>query len=297
MSQVERNITNMSLPSFCWPKKAKLAVSLVVNIEEGAEEMVADGDRAPDPVDELQVVMSKGRNLGNESNYQYGINAGAQRVLTLLEKHQAKATFTAAALALERAPQLAQLIVNQGHEICAHGYRWAHQHWMKEDKEREFIRMATGSIEKTTGTRPTGWLSRYVLTENTRRILTEEGYKYHMDDYSDDIPKWDTINNKSIIISPYALDTNDMKMWLAPSYTPSQWEKYLVDTFDQLYAECLQTPNKIMSVGVHLRIVGRPGRIKAFENFIAYAANHQGTWFATRNEIADSYASQVPSPS
>jgi allantoinase len=297
MYQVERNIINMPLPSFFWPNKAKLAVSLVVNIEEGAEEMVSDGDRAPDPVDELQVIMRKGRNLGNESNYQYGINAGADRVLQILKKYQARATFTAAALALERAPQLGKKLVQEGHEICAHGYRWAHQHWMKEDKEREFIRMATESLEKTVGTRPTGWLSRYVLTENTRRLLIEEGYKYHMDDYSDDVPWWDTINNKSIIISPYALDTNDMKMWLAPSYTPDQWEKYLIDTFDQLYAESTQTRNKIMSVGVHLRIIGRPGRIKAFENFISYAANHEGNWFASRNEIADSYASQVPYPS
>ena len=286
----------MTTPEFSWPHDMRLAVSVVVNVEEGAEESVADGDRAPEPVDELQVVMSKGRNFGNESNYDYGIRAGAPRVLKLLRDYGVTATFTAAALALERAPDLAKEIVADGHEICAHGYRWAHQHWMKKDMERGFIRKATESIEKTCGKRPAGWLSRYVLTENTRRLLIEEGYTYHMDDYSDDAPRWDVVDGKPILISPYALDTNDMKMWLDASYTPDQWEKYLIDTFDWLYAECADSPNKMMSLGVHLRIVGRPGRMKAFENFLAHAAARDEVWFATRQEIADAYAAQVPAP-
>ena len=286
----------MATPEFSWPHDMRLAVSVVVNVEEGAEESVADGDRAPEPVDELQVVMSKGRNFGNESNYDYGIRAGAPRVLNLLRDYGVTATFTAAALALERAPDLAKEIVADGHEICAHGYRWAHQHWMKEDMERDFIRKAAESIEKTCGKRPAGWLSRYVLTENTRRLLIEEGYTYHMDDYSDDAPRWDVVDGKPILISPYALDTNDMKMWLDASYTPDQWEKYLIDTFDWLYTECADSPNKMMSLGVHLRIVGRPGRMKAFENFLAHAAARDEVWFATRQEIADAYAAQVPAP-
>lgn len=286
----------MSEPEFSWPHDMRLAVSVVVNVEEGAEESIADGDRAPEPVDELQVVMRKGRNLGNESNYQYGIRAGAPRVLNLLRDYGVTATFTSAALALERAPGLAREIVADGHEVCAHGYRWAHQHWMKEDMEREFIRDAADSIEKTCGARPTGWLSRYVLTENTRRLLAEEGYTYHMDDYSDDVPRWENVNGKPMLISPYALDTNDMKMWMDPAYTPEQWEKYLVDTFDWLYAECAESPNKMMSVGVHLRIVGRPGRMKAFENFLAHASAKDEVWFATRQQIAEAYAAQVPPP-
>ena len=286
----------MATPEFSWPHGIRLAVSVVVNVEEGAEESIADGDRAPEPVDELQVVMSKGRNFGNESNYDYGIRAGAPRVLNLLRDYGVTATFTAAALALERAPDLAKEIVADGHEICAHGYRWAHQHWMKEDMERDFIRKAAESIDKTCGKRPAGWLSRYVLTENTRRLLVEEGYTYHMDDYSDDVPRWDVVDGKPILISPYALDTNDMKMWMDASYTPDQWEKYLIDTFDWLYAECADSPNKMMSLGVHLRIVGRPGRMKAFENFLAHAGARDKVWFATRQEIADAYAAQVPAP-
>ncbi|MBM3513047.1 MAG: allantoinase [Alphaproteobacteria bacterium] len=284
------------MAGFKWPNGARLAVSVVVNVEEGAEENIRDGDRGPEPVDELQVVLSKPvRNYGNETNYQYGIRAGAPRVLRVLEQTKAKATFTAAALALERAPGLARKIVAGGHEVCAHGYRWSHQHRLDEAGEREFIQKAVDSITMTCGVRPFGWLSRYLLTDNTRRLLIEQGFSYHMDDYSDDVPFWDTSHGKPIVIVPYALDTNDMKLWMAPAYTPDQWLEYVTDTFDELYAESAESP-KMMSVGVHLRIIGRPGRIGQFRAFIEHAARHPGVWFATRKEIADCYAAQVPAP-
>ena len=284
------------MSSFKWPNGARLAVSVVVNVEEGAEENIRDGDRGPEPVDELQVVLSKPvRNYGNETNYQYGIRAGAPRVLRILSQTKAKATFTAAALALERAPDLAKKIVAGGHEVCAHGYRWSHQHRLDEAGEREFIQKAVESISKTCGVRPYGWLSRYLLTDNTRRLLVEQGFSYHMDDYSDDVPFWDTAHGKPIVIVPYALDTNDMKLWMAPAYTPDQWLEYVTDTFDELYAESAEGP-KMMSVGVHLRIIGRPGRIGQFRAFIEHAGRHPGVWFATRKEIADCYAAQVPPP-
>ncbi len=284
------------MSQFKWPKDARLAVSVVVNVEEGAEENIRDGDRGPEPVDELQVVLSKPvRNYGNESNYKYGIIAGAPRVLTILEQTKTKATFTAAALALERAPDLAKRIVAGGHEVCAHGYRWSHQHRLDEAGERDFIAKAVESIKSTCGVRPYGWLSRYLLTDNTRRLLVEQGFSYHMDDYSDDVPFWDTSCGKPIVIVPYALDTNDMKLWMAPAYTPDQWLKYTIDTFNELYAESAASP-KIMSVGVHLRIIGRPGRIGQFRAFIEHAARHPGVWFATRKEIADTFAAQVPAP-
>ena len=182
---------------YSWPQDARLALSVVVNVEEGAESTVAEGDRGPEPVDELGIALKKPiRNYGNESNYQYGIKAGAPRVLRLLQTHGINATFTAAAVALERAPQLARDIAAQGHETCAHGYRWVHQFHMEEAVERAFIRNAVASIERTTGTRPYGWLSRYLLTANTRRLLAEEGFLYHMDDYSDDQPFWEVVAGK-----------------------------------------------------------------------------------------------------
>jgi len=277
-----------------WPGGNGLALSVVVNVEEGSEPSVARGDKGPEPVDELGVTL-KGplRNYANESNYLYGIKAGAPRVLALLSRCGVKATFTAAAMSLEAAPELAREIAAAGHEVCSHGWRWVHQFRMDETAEREFIRKAADSIEKTTGSRPVGWLSRYLFTENTRRLLAEEGFSYHMDDFSDDLPFWDRAAGRPILILPYALDSNDMKMWTAPAYTPRQWLDYAVDSFDWLLAESREAP-RMMSLGVHLRIIGRPGRIGAFEKFLQHASVQDDVWFATRKEIAERWAAAYP---
>ncbi len=280
---------------YSWPGGARLALSIVVNVEEGAEFNVQDGDRGPEPVDELGITLKKPvRNFGNESNYAYGINEGAARVLGLLARHGIPATFTAAAVALERAPQVAAGIVSGGHEVCAHGYRWAHQLGMNEEIEREFIRKATASIEKTTGTRPVGWLSRYLHTGETRRLLLEEGFLYHMDDYSRDEPFVDPSLAQPMVVLPYAIDSNDMKMWNAPSLTPRDWLAYAIDSFDWLLAESSARP-RMMSLGVHLRIIGRPGRIGALEKFLQYvrAQGKQRVWAARRRDIAEYYAGLV----
>jgi allantoinase len=216
--------------------------------------------------------------------------------MRLLEKYGVKATITAAAVALERAPELAAEIVRQGHEVCSHGWRWIHQFHLDEAKEREFIRKAIASIEKTTGSRPYGWLSRYLLTPHTRRLLAEEGFVYHMDDYSDDQPFWDVAGGKPIVIVPYALDTNDMKFWTDPALPTDQWLKYAIDTFDWLYAEGADAP-RMMSIGLHLRIIGRPGRIGAFEKFLVHATKKPGVWIATRLAIAKHFAGAVKAPS
>ena len=279
-----------------WPGGARLALSLVVNVEEGSELSVARGDRGPEPVDELGVVLRKPiRNYGNESNYLYGIKRGAPRILNLLERHRLTATFTAAAQSLEHAPDLTRRIVDGGHEVCSHGWRWVHQFQMDEESERQFIRKAADSIEQSTGTRPTGWLSRYLLTPNTRRLLIEEGFTYHMDDYSDDQPFWDSIDGKPILIMPYAVDSNDMKMWSAPAYTPEQWCRYAIDTFDQLHREGIGEP-RMMSFGLHLRIVGRPGRFVWLERFINHVVSRDDVWIASRAEIARHWSDRYPYP-
>ena len=282
------------MTSWTLPNDARLALSLVVNVEEGSEMTVADGDRGPEVVDELGVSLRKSiRNYGNESNYQYGLKAGAPRIMRLLRERGMPATFTAAALALERAPELARQIAGDGHETCSHGWRWIHQFQMDENAERHFIRKAVASIERTTGTRPYGWLSRYLLTDNTRRLLVEEGFTYHMDDYSDDEPFWDRSYEKPIVILPYTLDSNDMKMWTAPSLTPAHWLEYAIDTFEWLYREGVEAP-RMMSLGVHLRIIGRPGRIGYFEKLLDHVAAKPGVWITTRKNIADSWAAQNP---
>ena len=274
---------------YAWPGGARLALSLVVNVEEGAEFNIEDGDRGPEPVDELGITLKKPvRNFGNESNYAYGINEGAPRVLGLLDRYGFPATFTAAAVALERAPQVARGIAGAGHEVCAHGYRWAHQLGMSEEVERDFIRKATDSIASTTGTRPVGWLSRYLHTAETRRLLSEEGYLYHMDDFSRDEPFMDRSLPKPMVVLPYALDSNDMKMWNAPALTPTDWLTYAKDSFDWLLAESVARP-RMMSLGVHLRIIGRPGRIVALDRFLQHVSRGEGVWIATRRDIATHY--------
>ncbi len=272
-----------------WPNGAKIALSIVVNVEEGSEMTVARGDRGMEPVDELGVhVKSPIRNYGNESNYLYGIKAGAPRVVKLLRDYGVAATWTVAAMSLENHPEIAQAIADLKHEPCSHGYRWVHQFKMDEAAEREFIAKATASIERTVGVRPYGWLSRYLHTDNTRRLLIEAGYRYHMDDYSGDIPYWDraTVADTPIVIMPYQLDTNDMKMWTDPSLTPDAWLKYATDSFDQLYREGEAGNPKMMSLGLHLRIIGRPGRIWAFEQFLRHVTSKPDVWIATRGDIA-----------
>jgi len=282
--------------SFHWPDRARLAMSFVINVEEGSEMSVARGDKGPEPVDELGVVLKIPiRNYGNESNYLYGLNAGAPRVFGAFAAAGIRATVTAAAQALELAPHVARMIVEGGHETCSHGWRWVHQFSHDEARERDFIARAVASIAASTGTRPYGWLSRYLHTDRTRELLAEAGFRYHMDDYADDVPRWDVAGGRPIVIVPYALDTNDMKFWLAPGYTPAQWLDYAVETFDRLYHEGADAP-RMMSLGLHLRIIGRPGRIGALERFIAHVRAHPGVWCATRLQIADAFAAAVPAP-
>lgn len=280
-----------------WPNGAKLALSIVVNVEEGSETTIARGDRGPEPVDELGIHLKAPiRNYGNESNYLYGIKAGAPRIVRLLRDYDVKASWTVAAMSLENHPEIARAIANLGHEPVSHGWRWIHQFKMDEDQEREFIRKAVTSIEQTVGVRPYGWLSRYLHTDNTRRLLIEEGFTYHMDDYSGDVPFWDrdTVPGRPIAILPYQIDTNDMKMWTDPAYTPAQWLDYAKACFDQLYREGQAGHPKMMSLGLHLRIIGRAGRIWALEEFLRHAKAHDGIWIATRREIAERFATVDP---
>ena len=286
---------------FRWPDGSRLALSLVVNVEEGAEQNIRDGDKGPEPVDELGAVPKRPMRMhGSESNYQYGIIEGAPRILRLLNQYGVEATWTAAALALERAPWLAQAIKARGDEVAAHGWRWAHQYWMDEAKEREFIAKAADSIEATIGQRPSGWLSRYLHTDNTRRLLAEAGFAYHMDDYSRDFPFWDKVEtadgDKPMVILPYAMDSNDMKFWLTPALTTRDWLAYAIDTFEELHAESLESGPRLMSLGVHLRIIGRPGRIGAFRQFLDHVSQKTGVWIACRRKIAKAFAEGVLPP-
>ncbi len=288
--------------SLSWPDGKTLALSIVVNVEEGAEMSIADGDKKPEPVDELGVAVSVPiRNYVNESNYQYGIRAGGPRVFRLLDKYGVTATITAAAQSLERAPDLTAMILDGGHEVTSHGWRWVHQFSFDEAREREFIEKAASSIEATCGQRPAGWLSRYLHTPQTRRLLVEADFTYHMDDLSDDVPRWEDVemadgSTGRLVCVPYAIDSNDMKFWTSPSLTPQAWLDYAIHTFDCLLKESRNHGPRMMSLGLHLRIIGRPGRIWALERFLEHATAAKGVWITTRKSIAEQFAETVLEP-
>jgi peptidoglycan/xylan/chitin deacetylase (PgdA/CDA1 family) len=280
-----------------WPGGARIALSIVVNVEEGSEMTIARGDKGMEPVDELGIhIKAPIRNYGNETNYLYGIKAGAPRIVKLLREHQVMASWTVAAMSLENHPEIADAIASLGHEPVSHGWRWIHQFRMDEASESEFIDKAVSSIERTVGVRPYGWLSRYFHTDNTRRLLIERGFTYHMDDYSGDVPFWDgaTVPGQPIVILPYQLDTNDMKMWTDPAMTPVQWLDYAKRSFDQLYREGVEGHPKMMSLGLHLRIIGRPGRIWALEEFLRHVTSKPDVWIASRGQIAEHFRSLEP---
>lgn len=280
-----------------WPNDAKLAVSFVINVEEGSERSVARGDKGMEPVDELGMVVKDAiRSYPNESNYQFGIKVGAKRVLGLLDRHEVPATWTVCGQALEAAPWLGKAIAARGDEAASHGYRWQFQFRMDEEQERAFITRATQSIEAMVGERPIGWLSRYLTTDNTRRLLTEAGYLYHMDDFSDEKPFWDE-EGLPLVILPYQLDTNDMKMWSDAAYTPRQWLDYCIDSFDLLMVEAAENGEAaMMSIGLHLRIIGRPGRAAMLDKLLAHVRSTGAVWIARRRDIASHFAALEPHP-
>ncbi len=284
---------------FTWPGGATLALSIVVNVEEGAERRIDEGDRGPEPVDELKAVPRKPiRVYSNESNYAYGINRGAPRVLKLLENAGVNATWTVCGQALEKAPWLADALMDRGDEPADHGHKWAFTAFMDEETEAAFIEKSADSIAHTCGRRPAGWLSRYLYSENTRRLLKASGYSYHMDDYSDDFPYWDHVDmgegkTEPMVILPYAIDSNDMKFWIDPSFTTQMWIDYAKQTFDCLRTEAREDGARMMSLGLHLRIIGRPGRIGALKDVLDYVTGHDDVWIATREQIAEHFAKHV----
>ena len=291
MGGSERNLVGYgrSSPTVRWPNDARLAVSLVINYEEGSErtfetdadeqESVTEWGAYPFPPDV--------RNLAMESMYEYGSRVGVWRLLDLLQQHKVPSTLFACAAALERSPEVAQAAISLGHEICSHGYRWEEVFRLSEDDERRHIRLAVESLERIAGARPVGWYCRYGPSERTRRLLIEEGgFIYDSDAYNDEVPYFVRVNSQRHLVVPYSPDTNDFQFWLGNALVPaSHFCEYLKDTFDVLYGEGEAHP-RMMSVGLHCRIIGRPGRIGALARFIEYAQSFPGVWFATRAEIA-----------
>ena len=276
-----------TVPQIRWPEDAKIAVSVVVNYEEGSEYSLLDGDSHHETNGEVPSPVPSGeRDLNNESFFEYGSRVGVWRLLDLFERYQIKTTFFCCAVALERNPEVAKEIVARGHEVCGHGYRWEEYHSMDRDSEREAIRKTVTSLETTTGQRPVGWFTRYGPSVNTRELVVEHGgFLYDSAGLNDDLPYYVTVKEKPWLVVPYSMETNDARFWRGGLVSISDFYDYLKDTFDCLYEEG-QTHPKMMSVGLHCRIAGRPARSMAVQRFLQYASGFPGVWFARRDEIA-----------
>ena len=281
-----------------WPGDARLAVQIVMNYEEGSEYSIPDGDEAS----ETYLTEVPGASLGPhkrdlivESVYEYGSRAGFWRLMRIFKERNLPITVFGAALALERNPEAARAIREAGYEVCSHGWRWVGFQDMGEEQEREEMHRAVASIERTIGERPYGWYCRYAPSENTRRLVVEEGgFLYDSNAYDDDLPYWVKVSGKDHLVIPYTLDVNDMKFSVPPGFTaPSGYFEYMKDTFDVLYREGKKQP-KMMSVGLHTRLAGRPGRAAALERFLDYVLKHKRVWICRRIDIARHWIANHP---
>ncbi|HJE69388.1 allantoinase PuuE [Pseudomonas oryzihabitans] len=276
-------------PQGTWPNGARLAISLVINYEEGSERSLAMGDPDQESMTEWgsYAIPAGTRNLAMESMYEYGSRVGIWRILDILDEQSVRATFHACAVAFEQNPDVAQAAVAGGHEICSHGYRWEEVFRLSEAEEREHIRLAVESFERTCGKRPVGWYCRYGASIHTRRLVAEEGgFLYDSDAYNDDVPYFVEVEGSRHLVVPYTADVNDFRYWNSPGLSQaSDFFEYMKESFEVLYEDSATGP-RMMSIGLHPRMVGRPGRVRAIKRFIEYARQFEGVWFETREEIA-----------
>jgi allantoinase len=276
-----------------WPGKARVAVSFVLNFEEGAEFTVSEGDAVNESTYEVDHQL-QGPDPCIESHFEYGTRSGWWRVMDLLDAHEAKITVSCCGRAVERSPHLAQDAARRGHEVSAHGWRWQSHAGMDEATERSVIRQTISAIARATGQRPVGWHTRSASSLNTRRLLVEEGgFLYDSDAYNDDLPYPVSIAGRRHLVIPYAFDTNDMHFQHTGRFRGADFADYVIDAYDWLVREG-ETAPKMMSIGLHLRMIGRPGRIGALDRILKHIASSEAAWIATRAEIARHWLAVFP---
>lgn len=282
-----------------WPDGARVAVSVVVNVEEGAELSLSAGDERNETVYEVTEEVVGVPDACMETHFEYGTRAGYWRIMDVLDRVGVRATLNACGRAIEVSPWLAKDAVRRGHEVSAHGYRWESHAHLSEGEERAKIARAVEAIRSATGIRPVGWHTRSAPSPNTRRLLVEEGgFLYDSDAYSDDLPFFVTVEGKPHLVIPYSFDTNDMHFHQGTQrfVTASDFAEYVTDAFDCLWREGATAP-KMLSVGLHLRMIGRPGRIGGLERALAHMGDKGGVWFARRDEIARHWIARFGGPS
>jgi allantoinase len=277
-------------PDAQWPGGARLAVNFVLNYEEGSEYSVLDGDAHAETYIGEVPVASVGpgrRDLITESLYEYGSRVGFWRLMDLFEARSLPMTVFGCGLAMLRHPEASRAIADAGHDVCSHGWRWISHHLLSEEEEREHIRLAIDAIARTTGQRPLGWYCRYSPSEHTRRLIVEEGgFLYDSDSYADDLPYWVEVGGKSHLVIPYTFTNNDAKFTAPPGFgTATDFETYLRDAFDVYYQESARTP-RMMSIGLHARFAGHPGRLAGLIRFMDYLQRFDDVWICRRLDIA-----------
>jgi allantoinase len=286
-----------AVPDIRWPNGAGLAVNFVLNIEEGSEYSTGDGDgRSESALIEVRAPrVSEGRrDLAAESMYEYGSRVGFWRIHRLFRARGIPLTIFASAVALERCPRIADAIAATDWDICAHGWRWIEHYHLDPDTEREHIDKAYRSIFRTVGRAPLGWYCRYAPSEATRPLVVAHGgFLYDSDAYNDDLPYWVTVGAKSHLVVPYSMTTNDAKFLSGDVHSGREYAGFLKDTFDVLLDESATMP-RMMSIGLHARVVGHPGRFAGLVEFLDHVAGRDDVWLCGRADIAEHWRRSVP---
>ena len=288
---------NAQPPHAHWPDDARIAIQFVLNYEEGGENCVLHGDPASEMF--LSEIIGaepfqNARHMSMESIYEYGSRAGVWRILDLFRARKIPITLFAVAMAMQRHPQVIEQALKDGHEIASHGYRWINYHGMNVEEERAHMEKAIAIHSDICGARPLGWYTGRT-SAHTRDLVAEEGgFIYDADDYSDDLPFWSKQVTTPHLVVPYTLDTNDMRFATPQGFhTGDQFASYLIDAFDALYAEGATSP-KMMSVGLHCRLIGRPARFAGLVKFIDHVQKHEKVWMARRLDIAKHWIKTHP---
>jgi putative urate catabolism protein len=279
-----------------WPGGARVALQIVLNYEEGGENSVLHGDRASETFlsEIIGAQAFEMRHLSMESLYEYGSRAGFWRIMRELERRSIPVTVFGVSMAMERNPEAVAAMLAGGHEIACHGWRWINYQSMDEATERDHMRLAVDAVRRMTGSAPLGWYTGRD-SPNTRRLLVEHGgFLYDADSYADDLPYWVEVGATPHLVVPYTLDANDMRFATAQGFNSGeQFFQYLKDTFEVLYAEG-ETRPKMMSVGLHCRIAGRPGRFAALCRFLDHVQRRDRVWICRRVDIARHWIQRHP---
>ena len=279
-----------------WPNNARIALQIVLNYEEGAENCIINGDKHSEVF--LSEIIGaqpvKGRHINMESLYEYGSRSGFWRLHKLFQEKKIPITIFGVGMALEKNPEICKAIKDANYEVASHGWRWIDYQSVKKSEEKKHMKLVIKKIKEIFGERPLGWYTGR-CSPNTRDLVFEEGgFLYDSDSYSDDLPYWEIRKKKKQLIIPYTLDNNDMRFVSNQGFnTGDHFFSYLKDSFDALYEEGKTNP-KMMSVGLHCRLVGRPGRIQSLKRFLEYVLSHEDVWICKRIDIAKHWIKNYP---